>query len=173
MILETGRLKIMALSYQQLMVYLRANNEFEAAFNLTDTGRTVSNDVARMVETFTLPKIKSAPNDNYLYITFWIVIDKTTDCIVAELGFKGIPNGAGEIEIGYGTMPGCRSKGYMTEAVDAMINWASGQQEVTTVLAETNQTNYASIKVLTKNGFVQFNRKGEMLWWRKKVRGEG
>jgi hypothetical protein len=52
-----------------------------------------------------------------------------------------------------------------------MVSWASGQQEVTAVLAETNQTNYASIKVLMKNGFVQFNKKGEMLWWRRKVKG--
>jgi ribosomal-protein-alanine N-acetyltransferase len=121
------------------------------------------------VENFTLPKMKKATEDNYLYLTFWIVIDKLTNTIVAELGFKGPPNRHGEIEIGYGTMPDHQRKGYMTEAVSALIGWASTREGVKAVLAEVEETNIASIRIVQKTGFQQFDKRGKMLWWRKSL----
>lgn len=167
---ETSRLIITPLSYAQLHTYLRANNHFESEMALTDTGRTISAEVKEMVESFTLPMMKLSPENNYLYITFWIVVEKLTNSIVAELGFKGEPNDKGEIEIGYGTMPACRSRGIMTEAIRGMILWAREQEEIKIVRAETNQLNAASIRVLKKNGFVLFDKKEEMLWWKMNVK---
>src|SRR5687768_18371795 len=112
--LETERLHIIPLTYHQLVTYLKGNNLFETEMGLADTGRTVSPDVKIMVEDFTLPRMKNTPDNNYLYVTFWIVVEKKTNSIVAELGFKGEPNDNGEVEIGYGTMPACRCRGFMT-----------------------------------------------------------
>lgn len=167
--IETTRLKIIPLTYQQLVLYLSAEDKFEKDHGLTVTGRVVAPEVKDMVERFTLPHMKLVYGDNYLFYTFWIAIDNSSKIIVAELGFKGIPNNKGEIEIGYGTMPRQQSKGYMTEAVAGMIQWVSGRADVEYVLAETNENNHASIRVVQKNGFVQFAKKREMLWWRKLV----
>ena len=164
---ETDRIKIVPLTYPQLVKYLKADNKLEAELGLEQTGRIVSEDVKDMVENFTLPKMKAGNRHNYLFYTFWIVIDKPSNTIVAELGFKGSPDRDGAIEIGYGTMPDHRGKGYMTEAVGAMINWALGREEVKSVLAETDEKNLASIRIVQKNGFVQFDKRREMLWWRK------
>jgi ribosomal-protein-alanine N-acetyltransferase len=167
LILETDRLKIVPLTYQQLIIYLKAKDVFETEFALAVTGRIISEDVKDMVESFTLPKMKRAGQDNYLYFTFWVAINKLTNTIVAELGFKGPPDRNGDVEIGYGTMPGHRGSGYMTEAVSAMLVWALSREGVRGVLAEVDETNLASLRVVEKNGFKQFDKRGKMTWWRK------
>ncbi len=164
---ETDRLKIIPLTYPQLIKYLQADDKLEDELGLPKTGRIISEDVKDMVEYFTLPKMKGINKHNYLFYTFWIVIDRSTNVIVAELGFKGAPDKVGVIEIGYGTMPGYMGKGYMTEAVGGMLYWALEREDVTCVLAETDERNLASIRIVQKNGFEQFDRRGVMLWWRK------
>lgn len=164
--IETNRLQIRPLTTEQLLLYLQGDNLFEAAEGLTQTGRKVMPAVKQMVEKFTLPKIADSTADNYLFYTFWIVVDKLGLLIVAELGFKGEPNHRREIEIGYGTMPAQQGKGYMTEAVGGMLRWAAVRSDVQTMLAETDEVNLASIHVLRNNKFIQFDRKDNMLWWK-------
>lgn len=164
---ETDRIKIIALTYPQLVTYLKAGDKLENDLGLVKTGRVISDDVKDMVENFTLPKMKRSYRHHYLFHTFWIVIDKVTNIIVAELGFKGDPNRDGEIEIGYGTMPDHQGNGYMSEAVGVMVHWALAREDVNGVLAETDEKNLASIRVVQKNGFEQFDKRGEMLWWRR------
>jgi RimJ/RimL family protein N-acetyltransferase len=164
--LQTARLHILPLTVTALELYLQGNNLFEMEQGLTITNRMVAPEVKRYVSSITLPCMRKMPDDQYLFFTFWLVIDMNTRLVVAELGFKGLPNPAGVVEIGYGTVEDARNKGYMTEAVAALINWAAKRQEISTVLAETKKTNQASIRVLQKNGFEQFDEKGEMLWWR-------
>jgi ribosomal-protein-alanine N-acetyltransferase len=151
--IETDRLMIIPLNQEQLDLYLQADDKFENLFELACTGRRVVPDVKEMVEKFTLSKMKIANADNYLFYTFWIVVEKSSRSIVAELGFKGEPNKDGEIEIGYGTLPNSRNKGFMTEAVGAMIKWASNREGVRWLLAETDETNIASIRIVQKNNF--------------------
>jgi len=126
--------------------------------------------VKEMVASFTLPKMKKAGLDNYIFYTFWIVVEKSSKTIVAELGFKGEPGEKGEIEIGYGTMPTFRGKGYMTEAVGGMINWARTQKGIRHILAETDEKNIASVKIVQKNNFQFTKKRGKMLWWKVKVK---
>src|SRR5207244_1661565 len=129
-------LDIIPLTYRQLGVYLQGNNALERQFGMAETGRVVSPEVRDTVESFTLPGLRSVGGDNYLFFTFWLVIDRSINTIVAELGFKGTPDRHGEIEIGYGTMPGFEGRGYMTEAVAGMITWGRERDDVQTLLAE-------------------------------------
>ncbi len=86
--------------------------------------------------------------------------------MVADVCFKGMPNAAGEIEIGYGTYDEFQGKGFMTEALGAMIEWAFSQPGVKTMLAETDQTNEASHRTLLKNNFKQDKEVDKMIWWK-------
>lgn len=167
---ETSRLLISPLTRDQLHLYLEAGDLFEKATGLTCAGRTVVPAVQNMVTKFTIPQMASATADEYLFYTFWIVVEKSTRLIVAELGFKGVPTGNGEIEIGYGTMPAHQGKGFMTEAVGGMLAWGKKRPDVHCILAETDESNAASIKVLLKNSFVPYARKGNMLWWKINVK---
>jgi [ribosomal protein S5]-alanine N-acetyltransferase len=122
-----------------------------------------------MVKKVTLPKMKEAAGSDYLFYTFWLVVDKQSKLIVAEMGFKGPPVDGGRVEIGYGTMPTMQGKGYMTEAVQGLLQWADSRSDINLVLAETHTSNLPSIRVVQKNGFEQVSQQGENLWWRKKV----
>ena len=165
--LQTSRLRLIALNREDLDIYLKGHNKFERKYGLADIGRTVAEPVRDMVKKLTLPKIEKALGETYLFITFWIVVDKDNNSIVAEMGFKGAPDTEGSIEIGYGTMPHCRSKGYMTEAVGCLTAWALTRNEVNLVLAETHEENLPSMRVLEKNGLERYDKKGEMYWWKK------
>ena len=167
---ETSRLSIIPLTYPQLELYMQGEGKLEKEFRLAMTGRIVAPDIKERVIELILPKVKAAIADEYLFYTFWIVIEKASKIIVAELGFKGEPNKDGEIEIGYGTMHEQRKKGYMTEAVSGMIDWAKQHADVKYILAETDENNRASIKVLKKNKFRFYDKREKMKWWKIRVK---
>ena len=168
-VINTERLHLFPLTIPQLELYCKGGDELERALNLTPFGRNMLPQVHDTVKKVTLPAMRKAAASDYLFYTFWLVVDKLSRTIVAEIGFKGPPAIDGCVEIGYGTMPAKQNKGYMTEAVQGLLQWTARRPDVTTVLAETYAGNKASMRVLEKNAFVQFNQKGEMLWWRKPV----
>lgn len=169
LMVETGRLIIIPLNYDQLRLYLKGKGGLENELRLANNVRNVSEEIKESVEFFILPSMKKAVSDHYLFFTFWIVVEKISRSIVAELGFKGTPNDEREIEIGYGTFFGQRGKGLMTESVGGMVEWASERDDIKYILAETDESNLASIRVLQKNNFAIFDKKGVMLWWKIEV----
>lgn len=74
---------------------------------------------------------------------------------VGDFCFKGAPDEAGEVEIGYGIDEPMQRNGYATEMVAAMLHWAMVQPGVKAVTAETEPDNKISQKVLYSNGFIQ------------------
>ncbi len=163
---ETERLIIKPLTYEQVLSFLKLNDVLESEMGLNPNQRSISVQLLHGIENYTIPWLKAHP-ENYLYYTMWIVIDKFENTIVADLSFKGAPNDKGEIEIGYGAQPHCRNKGYMTEAVGGMINWAKGQEKVKVILAETRSDNIPSIIILKKNNFEFLQQSGNMMWWQR------
>ncbi|WP_347049134.1 GNAT family N-acetyltransferase [Flavobacterium olei] len=81
------------------------------------------------------------------------------------LCFVGEPNSAGEVEIGYGTYETFRKKGYMTEAVGGIIDWAGKQPNIKTIVASTDKTNQASSSVLEKNNFLKIGQTENLNNW--------
>lgn len=62
----------------------------------------------------------------------------------------------GKIEIGYGSHPDYRSKGYMTEALKAITKWVFNQSilPVKKIITQTKKDNISSQKVLIKAGYI-------------------
>lgn len=168
-VIETERLHIFPLTLPQLELYLKGKDLLEQALGLTAFGRTVAPQVKDLVSKLTIPKMRQSADDDYLFHTFWLVVDKLSKTIVAELGFKGPPTDGGRVEIGYGTMPAMQNKGYMSEAVKVILQWAAARKDVTVVLAETSAKNKASIRVVEKNGFEMMDKKGDNLYWQIRV----
>ena len=75
---ETSRLTIIPLNYRQLELYMQGDGKLEKEFRLTITGRTVAPEIKERVIDLILPKVKEAIADEYLFYTFWIVIEKAT-----------------------------------------------------------------------------------------------
>jgi ribosomal-protein-alanine N-acetyltransferase len=72
--------------------------------------------------------------------------------LVGVCGFKGNPNAAREVEIAYGTVPGCEGRGYATEMARALVKIAFGSPAVRRVIAHTLPERNASTRVLQKAG---------------------
>lgn len=90
--------------------------------------------------------------------------------IVGNLSFKGLDT-HGMVEIGYGMDPEYQGKGLMTEAVSAVIRWASERPGITSIEAETAPDNIASQRVLEKAGFVSkgiMGNEGPRYIWARK-----
>ena len=66
--------------------------------------------------------------------------------------FKGRPDAGGSVEISYAILDRYRARGYATEAVARLIEWAFGHQNVMQVTAETMPHLRSSIRVLEKVG---------------------
>ncbi|MEH7336918.1 GNAT family N-acetyltransferase [Neobacillus drentensis] len=101
----------------------------------------------------------------------WLVIKKENNTIIGDIGFKGKPNSENTVEVGYGIIPSAQNKGYATEAVNEIINWAFKNDNVDKVVAECLHDNFSSIKVLEKLNMNQIGKVNSMLKWElKKVR---
>ena len=86
--------------------------------------------------------------------------------MIGDLCILGEPNADGEIEIGYGTYDEFQNRGYMTELVGGIIEWAKSQTKVKSILASTDKTNKASSKVLEKNNFLQVGETDTSINWK-------
>ena len=95
----------------------------------------------------------------------WLAILKAGNSIIGDLGFKGAPDDKGAVEIGYGLLEEYRGKGYATEAVEALVDWAWKQDGIHKIKAETLVDNQESISVLEKIGMKKVAESEEMVYW--------
>jgi RimJ/RimL family protein N-acetyltransferase len=82
------------------------------------------------------------------------MVRRDSGAVVGYCAFKGPPRD-GAAEIAYGVDPDQEGKGYATEAVAALAEFAFGFAEVAVVRAHTLPDSVASQRVLAKNGFVR------------------
>jgi RimJ/RimL family protein N-acetyltransferase len=82
---------------------------------------------------------------------YWVLVeDKKT--LIGAGGFTGAPFN-GEAMIGYSVIEPYRRRGYGSEAVRALADWAFARPGVRRIVAETHASNEASIRLLEKCGF--------------------
>jgi ribosomal-protein-alanine N-acetyltransferase len=88
--------------------------------------------------------------DEHIYAGWYIVGDGE---LVGTCGFKGPPNQAGEVEIGYSIIAPRQRRGYASAAAELLVARAFADPRVETVLAETPPDHLASQAVLARCGF--------------------
>lgn len=167
--IETDRLTLIPLTFNQVTKYIKNDNSLEKELSLNVSSRDISAELKEALEQIILPDAADT-NKNYLYSTLWIVILRADNNIVGDLCIFGEPNEEGEIKIGYGTHEEFRMKGYMTEAVGGIIRCAGSQPEVNSIIASTEITNIASCKVLENNKFIKVDETETEFNWRFKLR---
>lgn len=77
-----------------------------------------------------------------------------TPPVIACGGYFGPPGADGVVELGFSVCPEWRARGVASEMVAALAAHAAGQPGVTRVVAHTTPANAASVRVLTRSGFV-------------------
>ena len=86
--------------------------------------------------------------------SFWYLVTADDTCELAGIcGFKGRPDQSGSVEIGYSILSNYQRRGFATEAVVRLVDWAFSHHNVHEVCAETMPHLSQSIRVLEKNGF--------------------
>ncbi len=140
--IETKRLKIYAASEEVMRAFIAAQ----------------SDDVLRAAYTEMLEGALSHP-DRWNFYAIWMIELKDGNHI-GELCLKGVSASA-TTEIGYGIAESYRGHDYATEAVTAVTEWALEQKAVCSVIAEVEEENTASVRVLEKSGFVRTDEAGE------------
>jgi RimJ/RimL family protein N-acetyltransferase len=166
--IETKRLIIKPLNYEQLKKYIKLDGSLEIELNLNERSRTISPELKEALEQTILPNVADT-SKNYLFSTLWTVISKEENKMVGDLCFVGEPNTECEVEIGYGTYEEFRKRGFMTEAVSGIIGWAETQPNIRTIIASTDKSNIDSYSILEKNNFIKSGETENLYNWRLRI----
>ena len=163
-ILETKKLKLIPLNVHNLRYLIEDRRKMERnlGVKINDTELEESEIIALRTS---LQKVIENKED-YLWYTNWVIVLKKENRIIGGLCFKGCPDEKRRVEIGYGMQDEYRCKGYATEAVKELINWAFSFNNVTEVIAETEKDNLPSHRVLEKVGMQKYEENEKMFWWR-------
>lgn len=95
----------------------------------------------------------------------WVVISRDDRSVVGSAGFMGTPKEDKAVELGFGTHPDFRNRGYAAEAAQALVKWALAQPSVERVVAKCDPDNAPSVRVLEKIGMTRIGEvDGELLW---------
>ena len=85
----------------------------------------------------------------------WGITIKGSPKIIGIIGHYRIQTVNHRAEIGYMSLPETYGKGYITEAIKAVLEYGFDQMNLHSVEAVIDPDNIASEKVLLKNGFVK------------------
>ncbi|MDX2825397.1 N-acetyltransferase [Streptomyces ipomoeae] len=87
------------------------------------------------------------------------LVRKEDGLAVGALGYHSAPDEEGRVEIGYDLVEGARGRGYMTEALCALADWARERSrergDVRSLFAVVDKVNTASQGVVSRAGFVK------------------
>ena len=75
--------------------------------------------------------------------------------VVGSIGFHGPPDAQGRLEVGYSVDPPFRRRGYASESVKAMFDWAHREHGITRFVASISPDNQASLNLTAAYGFKQ------------------
>jgi ribosomal-protein-alanine N-acetyltransferase len=79
--------------------------------------------------------------------------DGGTRRAVGSIGFHGPPDPEGRLEVGYSVDPPFRRRGYATESVKALFDWAHREHGITRFVASVSPDNEASLNLTAAYGF--------------------
>ena len=83
----------------------------------------------------------------------YLIIHRHGVRLIGTCGFKGAPDPAGSIEIGYEIADDYQGRGFGTEAAQALCDFAFAQSGVRSIMAHTLAEENASCRILRKLGF--------------------
>lgn len=168
-VIESERLRMVPLTAAQLDFLLTRPDQLEAELGFEISGPVAAPPIVRHAIRMKQHRLIISAEKEFAWHTYWLMVIGTDRYGAGLIGFKGVPDKHGEVEIGYGIDPDFRGKGYTTEAACALIDWALRQPECQAVTAWSDKENRASARVLQKVGMTMAKESGNQLCW---VRGK-
>ncbi len=154
--ITSDRLKLLPLSNKQLIIWqkkgrIALENSLNLNSNFWETDKFYETETKDALENFWIPYTLLNP-ERFGWFTNWEIILIEQNISIGGIGFGGYPE-AGLSPIGYIIDAKYQNKGFATEAVECILEWAFSYEIVQKITAETPVENLASEKVLLKNGF--------------------
>jgi predicted acetyltransferase len=148
--LQSKHLLLRPLTFNELL-YIK-NNElgsleiFIEAEALSDSIRSAIN---KKIE-----KMKNVSDEVHQWYTYWLIMDKANGKGIGFIGFKGFSAEDNYLEVGYSISPNYRKRGFMTEALEALVNYAHTFESIKGITAKNVlKNNFGSTKVLNNCNF--------------------
>jgi len=146
----TQRLQLIPLDLTQLELALQNIEALETPLNAIMMRSWMTDRVRRAIG-MKIDKMRKANISQHDWLTYWLIVIKDENVGAGMLGFKGFPDENGSTEIGYGIDEAYQGKGYMREAVQALIDWAF-THPFCNVITASEVENPASRRLLEKLG---------------------
>lgn len=152
MIITTPRLTLLELTTEQLDLMLNAPADLETRLGFPLSRSMLQDPVPRALR-MKLERMRLEDPVLHPWSTYWLIVIAQPTFGAGMAGFKGAPDANGSVEIGYGIDPLYQGKGYMTESVRALVQWAFQHPECREVTARgVLKSNLASQHVLVNVG---------------------
>lgn len=148
--LQTPRLLLIPLTFSQLQLCLTNLPVLESDLGMPFDSEVITERVQRAIR-MKLEKMVSLDESLHPWQTYWMIVVSAENIGAGLAGFKGVPDAEGSAEIGYGIAPCYQNQGYMSEAVQALVDWAL-EQSICHVVTATEVENPASRRLLEKLG---------------------
>ncbi|KOG16079.1 GNAT family N-acetyltransferase [Streptomyces viridochromogenes] len=85
----------------------------------------------------------------------FVLVRKEDGLAVGGMGFHGTPDEDGRAEVGYDLVEGARGRGYASEALSALSEWAVARDDVQLLCATVKADNLPSQGVAARAGYVR------------------
>ncbi len=165
--IESERLRLIPLSAAQLEFLLARPLQLEAALGFPISRPATSPPVVRHAIGLKQQRLISTAAEEFPWHTYWLMAIAADPFGAGLIGFKGIPDQHGKVEIGYGIDPDWRRKGFTTEAAGMLIDWALAQPSCQAVTAWSDKENRASARVLEKVGMRVTKETADQFSWER------
>ncbi len=156
----SDRLKLIPLDNQLLSIWnTQGHQEMTYKLGLNPTEWQISEEyiieTEDALQNFWLP-MTAQYADNFFWYTNWEIVLVSENVSVGGIGFAGFPDQEGVTMVGYFIDGNHREKGYATEALHCLIDWAKLEPSLKAIIADTPFFNLPSQNVLKKAGFKEF-----------------
>ena len=159
--IHAERLKLIPLDNHLLAIWNREGRKAltqqlgltPSDWKMSDFDRDETEDA---LQNFWLP-MTAQYEDNFFWYTNWEIVLVSENISVGGIGFAGFPDQDGVTMVGYFIDANHREKGYATEALNCLIDWAKLEPSLKTIIADTPFFNLLSQNVLKKIGFREFS----------------
>lgn len=148
--LLTPRLRLIPLVLDELKLVLDDTDSFEKRLDIRMMREWMTERVQRAIR-MKIEKMKRTDPSQHAWLTYWLIVIQAEQTGAGMLGFKGFPDASGSTEIGYGIDAAYQGKGYMSEAVQALVAWAFTHPFCEAITASEVQ-NPASRRLLERLG---------------------
>jgi ribosomal-protein-alanine N-acetyltransferase len=144
--IETKRLVLKCIDQSDRdFIFEEYQNDFITRFQYDEEPMTDIKEADDLIEFYNM---KEPRNQNR-----WVIIDKNTKTKMGSCGFHLWDREKNEVEIGFELMEKYNGKGYMTEAVEAIMEFAKIQMKVDTIKAIVYIENDQCKRLVERFGF--------------------